>query len=160
MQLAAAMLLLSTSRAAALRYAPHRCMAGAGAATARRAVSQRRAATMAANAGKTVTLKRGKARLFKRGNPLVYGGAVERTSGAPARGDVVDVLDGAGDRVGWGMYNPDSMCVRRADVSLMNRGAARGRVTWTIRGAKSRRRSGCICTETSRGDSAAATWRL
>ena len=40
-------------------------------------------------ASKRVTIKRGKARLFRDGNPLVYGGAVERTTGDVSRGDAV-----------------------------------------------------------------------
>jgi 23S rRNA G2069 N7-methylase RlmK/C1962 C5-methylase RlmI len=58
---------------------------------------------------KSVTIKRGKARLFRDGNPLVYGGAVERTTGSINRGDAVEVVDGAGNPIGWGFYNPDSM---------------------------------------------------
>ena len=58
---------------------------------------------------KSVTIKRGKARLFRDGNPLVYGGAVERTTGSMSRGDAVEVVDGAGNNIGWGFYNPDSM---------------------------------------------------
>ena len=58
---------------------------------------------------KSVTIKRGKARLFRDGNPLVYGGAVERTTGDVSRGDAVEVVDGAGNNIGWGFYNPDSM---------------------------------------------------
>ena len=58
---------------------------------------------------KSVTIKRGKARLFRDGNPLVYGGAVERTTGDVRRGDAVEVVDGAGNNIGWGFYNPDSM---------------------------------------------------
>ena len=41
---------------------------------------------------KSVTIKRGKARLFRDGNPLVYGGAVERTTGSINRGDAVEVV--------------------------------------------------------------------
>jgi 23S rRNA G2069 N7-methylase RlmK/C1962 C5-methylase RlmI len=58
---------------------------------------------------KSVTIKRGKARLFRDGNPLVYGGAVAETSGGLRRGDAVNVVDGADNKIGWGFYNPDSM---------------------------------------------------
>ena len=74
----------------------------------RRAPSLRRSVTRMA-ASKSVTIKRGKARLFRDGNPLVYGGAVERTTGDVSRGDAVEVVDGAGNNIGWGFYNPDSM---------------------------------------------------
>ena len=73
-----------------------------------RAPSLRRSVTRMA-ASKSVTIKRGKARLFRDGNPLVYGGAVERTTGSINRGDAVEVVDGAGNPIGWGFYNPDSM---------------------------------------------------
>jgi 23S rRNA G2069 N7-methylase RlmK/C1962 C5-methylase RlmI len=54
-------------------------------------------------------LQRGKSRLFRDGELLVYGGAVERVEGHPAAGDLVDVTDGAGKPLAWGAYNPDSM---------------------------------------------------
>lgn len=60
-------------------------------------------------ATKTVTLRRGKARLFREGNPMVFGGAVERTTGNPGMGEAVEVLDGAGNTIGWGVYNEQSM---------------------------------------------------
>ena len=47
---------------------------------------------------------------FKAGNPLVYGGAVKSVSGKPATGAVVDVVDGSGGFIGWGVFNPISMC--------------------------------------------------
>lgn len=56
-----------------------------------------------------VTLTGGKAKLFKAGNPLVYGGAVKSVSGKPATGAVVDVVDGSGGFIGWGVFNPISM---------------------------------------------------
>lgn len=56
-----------------------------------------------------VTLAGGKARLFRQGNPLVFAGAVSRVAGKPAAGDVVDVVDGAGSFIGWGVFNPHSM---------------------------------------------------
>ena len=57
-----------------------------------------------------VTLVSGKARLFKAGNPLVFGGAVKRTDPKDLQpGDVVDVVDGSDALIGWGVYNPHSM---------------------------------------------------
>jgi len=66
---------------------------------------QRKSITLAAS----VVLQRGKSRLFRDGELLVYGGAVESVEGNPARGDLVDVTDGAGKPLAWGAYNPDSM---------------------------------------------------
>lgn len=54
----------------------------------------------------TVVLSGGKARLFKGGNPLVFSGAVSAVRGSAAAGDLVDVVDGSGSLVGWGVYNP------------------------------------------------------
>lgn len=58
-----------------------------------------------------VVLKRGKARLFREGQPMVFGGAVDRVVGrpAPAAGDAVLLADGADSIIGWGIYNPHSM---------------------------------------------------
>ena len=57
-----------------------------------------------------VVLVRGKARLFREGEIVVYGGAVSQVSGKGARvGTLVDVADGAGTVIGWGTYNPESM---------------------------------------------------
>mmetsp|Transcript_35057 Transcript_35057/g.99375 ORF Transcript_35057/g.99375 Transcript_35057/m.99375 type:complete len:525 (+) Transcript_35057:216-1790(+) len=59
----------------------------------------------------TVVLKRGKARLFKDGQPIVYSGAVDSVAGrpAPTAGDCVMVADGSKNVFGWGVYNPSSM---------------------------------------------------
>ncbi|KAK4253558.1 hypothetical protein QN277_010215 [Acacia crassicarpa] len=62
-----------------------------------------------------VVLKKGKSKLFKDGNPMVYGGAVDRIIGRPPpkTGDIVLVADGTEKPIGWGMYNSFSMfCVR------------------------------------------------
>ncbi len=58
-----------------------------------------------------VVLKRGKARLFKDGQPMVYSGAVHRVVGRPppVAGDAVLLADGSGATIGWGAFNPDSM---------------------------------------------------
>lgn len=82
----------------------------------------RRALSLSATAPKkVVTLGRGKSKLFRKGNPLIFAGAVSSTAGDPQRGDVVDVVDGANQNVGWGTYNPDSMY----RVRLLGRGGAR-----------------------------------
>lgn len=54
-------------------------------------------------------LRSGKARLFLEGNPLVYGEAVEAAVGGVRAGDYVDVVDGKGNLIGKGAYNPGSM---------------------------------------------------
>ncbi|XP_020109449.1 uncharacterized protein LOC109724890 isoform X2 [Ananas comosus] len=62
-----------------------------------------------------VVLKKGKAQIFRDGNPMVYSGAVDRIIGRPPprTGDVVLVADGSGKPIGWGLYNSVSMfCVR------------------------------------------------
>jgi 23S rRNA G2069 N7-methylase RlmK/C1962 C5-methylase RlmI len=62
-----------------------------------------------------VVLKKGKAQIFKDGNPMVYSGAVDRVKGRPApkTGDMVLVSDGSENPIGWGLYNSVSMfCVR------------------------------------------------
>ncbi|KAJ7567382.1 hypothetical protein O6H91_02G144500 [Diphasiastrum complanatum] len=58
-----------------------------------------------------VVLKKGKANLFREGNPVVYGGAVDRVIGRPPpqTGDVVMVTDGTEKAIGWGMFNSVSM---------------------------------------------------
>lgn len=69
-------------------------------------------ATTSATAFRAVTLKRGKARLFRDGHPLVYGGAVAEAPEGLAAGELVRVQDGHPTNprtVGWGTYNPDSM---------------------------------------------------
>lgn len=63
-----------------------------------------------ATAAGRVTLAGGKARLFKNGNPLVFGGAVKHVEPKQVEpGAVVDVVDGSDKLVGWGVYNPHSM---------------------------------------------------
>ncbi|GMH07950.1 hypothetical protein Nepgr_009790 [Nepenthes gracilis] len=62
-----------------------------------------------------VVLKKGKAQLFRDGNPMVYSGAVDRIIGRPPpkTGDMVLVADGTEKPIGWGLYNSVSMfCVR------------------------------------------------
>ena len=47
-------------------------------------------------------------RLFKDGNPIVYGGAISTVSGDPKVGDEVDVLDHQNNPIGRGVFNPFS----------------------------------------------------
>lgn len=58
-----------------------------------------------------VMLKSGKARLFRGGHPMVYGGAVDRVVGRPppAPGAAVLLAASTGEAIAWGIYNPDSM---------------------------------------------------
>ncbi len=56
----------------------------------------------------TVTLERGKARLFQDGNPLVYGGAIKEINGNPRSGDLVSISDHMGNKIGRGVFNANS----------------------------------------------------
>ncbi len=58
-----------------------------------------------------VVLNRGKARLFRDGESLVYGGAVSHVEGGATLpvGTLVSVSDGAGNTIGWGAFNAESM---------------------------------------------------
>lgn len=58
-----------------------------------------------------VVLARGKARLFREGERLVFGGAVKSAEAAAGLvpGELVDVVDGEQNLIGWGPFNPDSM---------------------------------------------------
>ena len=79
-------------------------------------------------AEKHVVLAEGKARLFKNGNPLVYGGAVDQVSGEPQDGDIVDVVDQKFNFIGWGIYNSKSMYRIRLLCSVFdNEDICRGR---------------------------------
>ncbi|CAM9552289.1 unnamed protein product, partial [Phaeothamnion confervicola] len=74
----------------------------------------------------TVVLAGGKARLFREGNPLVYGGAIANVLGSPAPGDVVDVIDGKKNLIGWGVFNGESMyrvrmMARRGEAAAAHR---------------------------------------
>ena len=55
-----------------------------------------------------VILKSGKSRLFKSGNPIIYGGAVERVEGHVAAGEEIYVYDHRDNIIGRGFYNPFS----------------------------------------------------
>ena len=65
-------------------------------------------------------MAQGKSRLFKDGQPLIYGGAVDRTvGGTPLSADCVQVHDHALEPIGWGFWNPASMYrVRCADSTM------------------------------------------
>lgn len=70
------------------------------------------AATATSSKRPVVVLSRGKARMFRDGEMLVYGGAVSHVEPASPEltaGTLVDVSDGAGNILGWGPYNHDSM---------------------------------------------------
>jgi PUA-like domain len=57
----------------------------------------------------SVTIAKGKARLFWDGNPLVFGGAVASVQGKPGACDVVEVKADTGKLMAWGVYNAESM---------------------------------------------------
>lgn len=62
-----------------------------------------------------LVLKKGKARLFYSGSPVIYGGAVEKIVAprAPETADPMLVVDANGKQVCWGVYNKVSMfCLR------------------------------------------------
>ena len=56
----------------------------------------------------TVHLREGRARPLKLGHPWVLSGSVARVEGEPEPGDVVEVVDARGERVGVGDFDPDS----------------------------------------------------
>lgn len=53
-------------------------------------------------------LKPGKSRLFKSGNPIIYGGAVEKVEGPVKAGQEIYVFDHKDNMIGRGFYNPHS----------------------------------------------------
>jgi 23S rRNA (cytosine1962-C5)-methyltransferase len=55
-----------------------------------------------------VTLQRGRVQPVWAGHPWVFAQAIERIEGAPAAGDVVDVVDPDGRHLGRGYYSPTS----------------------------------------------------
>ncbi|XP_057819135.2 uncharacterized protein LOC131032203 isoform X3 [Cryptomeria japonica] len=62
-----------------------------------------------------VVLKKGKAKVFQDGSPMVYSGAVDRIVGRPSprTGDIVLVTNESEKPFAWGIYNSVSMfCVR------------------------------------------------
>mmetsp|Transcript_16572 Transcript_16572/g.28055 ORF Transcript_16572/g.28055 Transcript_16572/m.28055 type:complete len:522 (+) Transcript_16572:23-1588(+) len=56
----------------------------------------------------SVTLLKGKARLFQNGNPIIYGGAIQNVYGNPAPGEEVVIKDHHGNTFGRGFFNPYS----------------------------------------------------
>jgi 23S rRNA (cytosine1962-C5)-methyltransferase len=56
----------------------------------------------------TITLQRGRVQPVWAGHPWVFAQAIERIEGAPAAGDVVDVVDAEGRHLGRGYYSPSS----------------------------------------------------
>lgn len=55
-----------------------------------------------------VSIRKGKAKPFWYGHPLVFSGAIQKVDGSPEAGECVDVLDQNGNRIGWGVFNPHS----------------------------------------------------
>jgi 23S rRNA (cytosine1962-C5)-methyltransferase len=55
-----------------------------------------------------VTLKKNRERSLRRRHPWIFSGAIASVEGAPNAGDIVRVLDHAGNTVAWGYYNAQS----------------------------------------------------
>ena len=66
-------------------------------------------------------LRRGKSRLFKDGNPIIYGGAIENVFKEPQAGEEIEVFDHNFNIVGRGFFNPHSQYRVRLTV-LKNEG--------------------------------------
>ena len=61
-------------------------------------------------------------RLFKDGNPIIYGGAVNSVHGTPKVGEDVLVKDHQGNIIGRGFFNPHSQYrVRMIGIPLYSR---------------------------------------
>ncbi|MBK8659666.1 MAG: class I SAM-dependent rRNA methyltransferase [Bacteroidetes bacterium] len=60
----------------------------------------------------SVTLHRHKTEAVRRFHPWVFSGAIKRTEGKPAEGDVVEVKDEAGKTLGVGFWGTGSIAVR------------------------------------------------
>jgi 23S rRNA (cytosine1962-C5)-methyltransferase len=60
-----------------------------------------------------VQLAAGKDKPIRQRHPWVFSGAIRDTRGAPAPGDIVDVIDDRGDWLARGYYNPKSQIVVR-----------------------------------------------
>lgn len=71
-------------------------------------IFSKRSIRMASNSA-TVVLDKGKSRLFKDGNPIIYGGAINSIMGnTPKVGEDVLVQDHQGNAIGRGFFNPHS----------------------------------------------------
>jgi PUA-like domain len=90
----------------ALQAAPHT------ATSASTSISSSSSSSTSSSSGSSlpsVTIAKGKARLFWDGNPLVFGGAVASVQGKPGPCDIVEVKADTGKLMAWGVFNADSM---------------------------------------------------
>ena len=102
----------------------------------------------------TVSVSGPKARMFKNGgHPLVFEGAIKRTENVQV-GEAVDVLDGAGELIGWGVWNPHSLYRVRMLVPAIERDQLEHRsiseiVRRRLQAAASRRAACCLPSEST-----------
>ncbi len=61
----------------------------------------------------TLYLQPGKDKPVRQRHPWIFSGAIDRTTGNPAAGDIVDVADASGTWLGRGYFNPRSQIVVR-----------------------------------------------
>ncbi|HET6348238.1 MAG TPA: class I SAM-dependent methyltransferase, partial [Candidatus Krumholzibacteria bacterium] len=83
-----------------------------------------------------VRLKAGREKSLRHHHPWVYSGAIERVSGSPAPGELVDILDARGTRLARGYYNAASRIAVRIltwDETAVDDALWRGRVHAAVR---------------------------
>jgi 23S rRNA (cytosine1962-C5)-methyltransferase len=68
-------------------------------------------------------LKPGKESSLRRYHPWVFSGAIERTEGSPAEGDLAEVCDASGQRLGLGHWQPGSIALRVLSFGSRDLGA-------------------------------------
>ena len=104
-----------------------------------------------------VRLSGGKAKLFKNGHPLIFSGAVrnvEWTEHKGGAGAVVDVVDGAGGLIGWGVWNPHSsyrvrMLAVEQERALLEHRDVRELLRTRLAAAAQRRAACCLPSDTT-----------
>jgi 23S rRNA (cytosine1962-C5)-methyltransferase len=60
-----------------------------------------------------IVLKSGKEQSVRRYHPWIFSGAIKKTYGNPAEGDLVDVYDNKDEFLAVGHYQPSSIAVRK-----------------------------------------------
>ncbi|MBK8920760.1 MAG: class I SAM-dependent rRNA methyltransferase [Saprospirales bacterium] len=85
-----------------------------------------------------IYLKPGKDEFVRRFHPWVFSGAIQRTTGQPADGDVVEVLDRQENCLGFGHFHHGSIAVRMltfeaADLNAPEFWEQRLRAAWAVR---------------------------
>lgn len=56
-----------------------------------------------------ITIKKGRAKPFWQGHPLIFSGAIQSEPKGLGTADIVEVQDASGRRIGFGFYNPTSL---------------------------------------------------